>query len=119
LQGAASLGSSNPDVPFYLARAYMAKEQYGQAAQTLETLIADNENYLEAYYFLGETYGKMNQMPDAHFYLGLYHFKRGDLRTAYFHLDRAKKLLQDPSKLETVNRTLNAIGKLPPEEQKQ
>jgi len=119
LQGAASLNSSNPDILFYLGRCHMAMGDYTDAAETFETLISRHKNHTQAYYFLGETYGKLDQMPNAHYFLGLYHLKKGDLRTAYFHLERAQKTLQDPSKLETVNNALKSIGKLPAEDEKE
>lgn len=119
LQGAASLNSSNPDILFYLGRSYMSQGNYAEAANTFESLISQHKNHIEAYYFLGESYGKLDQVPNAHFFLGLYHLKKGDLRTAFFHLERAQKTLKDPSKLETVNQALKSIGKLPVEEEKQ
>ncbi|MBT8340295.1 MAG: M48 family metalloprotease [Desulfatitalea sp.] len=114
LQGAASLGKFNPLATLYLGRTYINQGKFTEAAQTLESLINQYKDLTEAYYFMGETCGKLERMPEAHFYLGLYHFRKADLRTAFFHLERARTTLTDTAKLEIVNQALKSIGKLPP-----
>ena len=117
LQGAASLPGANAEGLYYLGRTYMELEEFNSAADTLESLIEGHHAFTKAYLAIGEAYGKLGRIPEAHFFLGLYHFKKGDDRTAYYHLMRAQKGLKDPKKLEEINQALKSIGKLPPKEQ--
>jgi predicted Zn-dependent protease len=114
-KGALSITANNPEGLFYMGRSQMELDQMGDAAETFNTLINKCENYKQAYYALGETYGRLNNMPDAHYYLGIFYYKKGEYRTARFHLVRARRMLEDPAKLETIEQTLKAIGPLPKE----
>ena len=106
----------NAEGLYYLGRTYMELGDFRAAADTFENLIEKHETFTPSYLALGETYGKLARIPDAHYFLGLYHFKKGDDRTAFYHLTRAEKTLKDPKRLEETRRILKAIGKLPPEE---
>lgn len=115
LKGAASLPGSNPEGLFYLGRTYLELGEYAAAADTLERLLKIQDEYAPAYYFLGEAYGKLGRNPDSHYFLGLFHFKKGDDRLAYHHLMRARKEVQDPAKLEVIKKTLETIKNMPKE----
>lgn len=112
LEGALTLTADNPEGLFYMGRSQMELDQMGDAAETFNTLINKYKNYKQAYYALGETYGRLNNMPDAHYYLGIFYYKKGEYRTARFHLVKARRMLEDPAKLETIEQTLEAIGPL-------
>jgi len=113
LEGAVSIMSKNPEGLFYLGRSQMELGQLKKAAESFEAAIHTDKQYLQAYYFLGDTDGRLNNMPDAHCYLGLYYFYKGQYRTAQYHLSRARSMLQDPVKLKEVNQALEAMGPLP------
>ena len=92
LQGAVSAtAQANPEGMFYLGRTQQALNQLENALLSFEWLINSHPDYLQAHYFIGETYGKLERMPEAHFHLGLYSYKKRDYRTARFHLLRAQK----------------------------
>lgn len=112
LEGALSITADNPEGLFYLGRSQMELDQMGAAAETFNTLINKYKDYEQAYYALGETYGHLDNMPNAHYFLGIFYYKKGEYRTARFHLVRARRMLQDPAKLETIEQTLEAIGPL-------
>jgi predicted Zn-dependent protease len=112
LEGALSITANNPEGLFYMGRSQMELDQMVNAAETFNTLINKYKDYKQAYYALGETYGRLNNMPDAHYYLGIYYHKKGEYRTARFHLERARRILEDPAKLETIEQTLKTIGPL-------
>jgi predicted Zn-dependent protease len=116
LEGAVSLPLVNPEAYFFLGRTRMEMGQLQAAADAFEMLLKTHPNHTATYQFLGEIYGKLEQMPDAHYYLGLFHFRKGDFRVARYHLDRASKSIQDPTKLEIIKKTVKAIGKLPKEQ---
>lgn len=115
LEGALSISADNPEGLFYFGRTQVELDQLDEAAKTFNRLIGKYKGHKEAYYSLGETYGRLNNLPNAHYYLGLYYYKKGEYRTAYFHLVRAKGIVQDPAKLEVIEKTLKAIGPLPKE----
>lgn len=115
LEGAVSLGSENPEGLFYQGRSQMELGQLKEAAESFKTAIRADRQYLPAYYFLGETHGRLNNMPDAHYYLGIYYYRKGQNHTARYHLVRARRLLRDPAKLEAVDQALKAIGPQPKE----
>lgn len=115
LEGALSISDDNPEGLFYLGRCQMELNQLTEAAETFNRLIKNYKSYKEAYYALGETYGRLNEMPGAHYYLGLFYYKKGEYRTAHFHLVRARGMVQDPNRLEAIEKILEAIGPLPKE----
>jgi predicted Zn-dependent protease len=111
LQGAlTSSTATDPEGLFYLGRTQLALGQFDRAADSLETLIADYPTYQQAYYFLGETYGKLERTGEAHYYLGLFYFNNREFQIARFHLQRAQKTLNDPVKLKAIEEHLQAIG---------
>lgn len=116
LRGAASLPGTNAESLYYLGRTYMEMGDFRTAADTFENVIDEHRSFTQTYLALGETYGKLGRIPEAHYFLGLYHFRKGDDRTAHYHLMRARKGLNDPKRLEDIRRLLKMIGKLPPEE---
>ena len=114
LEGALSTAlDPNPEGLFYLGRTQMAMGQYEKAAYSFESLIDAYQDYRQAYYFLGETYGKLDRMPDAHFYLGLFYYAKGEYRTARFHLQRAKNAIADPAKSKIIDERLKSIEEIP------
>ena len=114
LQGAASLPESNLEGIYYLGRTYMELGDFNAAADTFEKLIAKEKDFTPSYLALGQTYGKLARIPEAHYFLGIYHYRKGDDRTAHYHLMRAAKDLKDPERIEDARRMLKSIGKLPP-----
>ena len=113
LEGAVSITAKNPEGLFYLGRSQMELGRLEKAGETFRTAIQMDKDYLQVYYFLGETDGRLNNMPDAHYYLGIYYFRKGQYRTARYHLTRARSMLQDPTKLEDVNQALDVMGPMP------
>ena len=116
LQGAASLPGRNSEGLFYLGRTYMELGDFNNAVDIFENLLEANSGYTAAYLALGQTYGKLARIPEAHYFLGIYHYELGDDRTAHYHLSRAQQGLNDPKKIEKTRRLLEAIGKLPAEQ---
>ncbi len=113
LQGAVSMNTTtNPEGMFYLGRTQQALNHLEKAALSFESLINAYPGYLQAYYFIGETYGKLDRMPEAHYYLGLFHYKKREYRIARFHLQRAQKSIKDAQKLDVIKEALKTIGSL-------
>lgn len=109
LSGVTSLTNGSPEALFYLGRTQMEMGQLKNAVVSLEKLRDIYPDYRPTYKFLGECYGRLSIMPEAHFNLGLYHLKNGDLRTARYHLEKARKNMTDPAKLEDINKALKSL----------
>ena len=89
----------------------MALGRMDDAAVRFEALIENGNGSKQTYYFLGETYSKLKRDAESHYNLGIYHYKKGDLRNARFHLLRAKRELNDPAKRKTADDLLKRIEK--------
>lgn len=112
---ALSAGSSekNPEGRLYLGRTQMELGQMATARDTFENLIRDDEDYTQAYYFLGESSGRLGDMFGAHYNLGRYYQLKGDLKNAAFHLNRALKLSVDETQRRQVKRQIDALKAKP------
>lgn len=111
LEGSLTLKKDNPQGLLYLGRTLMALGSFKDAAANFEALIKKGTSYQQVHYFLGETYSKLNRTAESHYNLGIYHFKKNDYRNARFHLIRAKKQLEDPTKRKTASDLLKQIDK--------
>lgn len=110
------LSGADPNVPdpgrsFYLGRIQMEMGQTEAARKTFDQLVTNYPGYTEALYYLGEAYGKLDVMDDAHFYLGLYCKERGDVRKAVFHLERALEKASDNEKKAKIEAELKPLSK--------
>lgn len=117
LTGAVSLKGANTMGWFYLGRTHMELGDYTAAADAFQRVLQQQDDYVQAYYFMGQTQGKLGNEPEAHYYLGLFHFQKGDDQTARYHLMRARDSIQDPAKLEIIKQTLEIIGKGPQQQE--
>jgi predicted Zn-dependent protease len=111
LEGSLTLKKDNPLGLLYLGRTQMALGRWEGAAANFEALIKNGNSYQQVYYFLGETYNRLNRTAESHYNLGIYHYKKNDYRNARFHLMRARKQLEDPDKRKTASDLLKQIDK--------
>jgi predicted Zn-dependent protease len=100
----------NPQGRLYLGRALMELGRMAEARDTFDRLVRDDENFTQAYYYLGESSGRLGDMFSAHFNLGRFYEQKGDLKNAGFHLNRAMKLAVDNAQKEMVENRLNALN---------
>ena len=108
---ALSAGSSEkyPEGMLYLGRTQMKLGRIAQARDTFESLVRYHEHFSQAYYYLGETSGRLGDMFGAHYNLGRFYRQKGDLKNAGFHLNRALKLAGDNAQKQLVARQLEAL----------
>lgn len=102
---------NNTEVLFYLGRTELELGDFQNAALVLEDLVRKRPDFSMAHYFLGEAYGKSDQLGDAHYHLGIHYKQKGSMKTAAFHLEKALKIMTDPSKKENINKMLEEIQK--------
>lgn len=111
LEGAASISHLDPEGLFFLGRTRMELGRLKEAASTFEALIRKNSDYNQAYYFLGEIYGKQGNLGDAHYYLGIFYKNKENYKNADFHLRRALENINDPDKRVEIEKMLKKIRK--------
>lgn len=117
LKGATSLNGPNIEGWFYLGRTHLTVGDFSAAAADFEKVLQKQDNYTPAYYYLGETYGKLGKKPEMHYYLGMFHFYKGEERTASYHLLRAQKEITDPTKKESIKQVFKIIKTKPKAEE--
>ena len=97
LENALSMLRNDPDGLFYLGRTQLEAENYKDAAETFQIIEKKYPNYdISTLYYLGESYEKQGITGDAHYYLGIFYYKKKDLNNAFFHLNRASENVTDP-----------------------
>jgi predicted Zn-dependent protease len=106
-------GSSgkNPQGRLYLGRTQMELGRMAEARDTFDRLVRDDEDFTQAYYYLGESSGRLGDMFSAHYNLGRFYEQKGDLKNAGFHLNRAMKLAVDNTQKQMVENRLNALNR--------
>jgi beta-barrel assembly-enhancing protease len=113
LESAASLSQANAEGLLYLGRTRMELDRLPEAIDAFEKAISLYPGYRPVYQFLGEAYGRMGNMPEAHYFLGVYNYEKGEYRTARYHLTRAQKSIQDSQKLKVIEKALEEIESSP------
>jgi len=112
LDGASSISENDPELLFYLGRSQMEVGDLEAAAQTLGQVIEITGTYHKAYYFLGDIYGKMEKLGDAHYYLGMYYKNTKDIKNALFHLRKAATYsTADPERAQHIRQMLEELQK--------
>jgi len=119
LESSLSIDPGDPERLFLLGKAQLGLERFDKAAEILMVLVAKNPDYVQAYYALGEAFGRQAKQADSHYYLGIYYRKTGNPKNAYFHLSRALPDITDPEKRQQIENMLKEVKaelkQLPPE----
>jgi predicted Zn-dependent protease len=111
LKGALAFSPKDPEGWFLLGRAQTETGDLQAALDSFKTLENTAPDYLPGIYHLGETYGKLGNLGEAHYYLGIYYIKKGRFKNAKFHLNRALNLLAaDPERRLTIEKALKEIS---------
>lgn len=109
LQSSLSFDPDDPERLFFLARAHMGLERFDKAIETLTVLVNKHPAYEQAYYALGEAFGRQGKQADSHYYLGIYYIKSGRPQNAHFHLNRALTEITDPDKRRKIETMLKEV----------
>jgi predicted Zn-dependent protease len=119
LESSLSIDPGDPERLFFMGKAQLGLERFDKAAETLMALVDKNPGYEQAYYALGEAFGRQGKQADSHYYLGIYYQKTGNPKNAYFHLSRALPDITDPEKRQKIENMLKAlkaeIKQMPPD----
>jgi predicted Zn-dependent protease len=110
LESACSLIPEDPECQFYRGRTQLEMGNLAEASDMLLNVIRQYPGFTEAYYFLGQSLGKQQQLGDAHYYLGVFYLRSRDRKNAMIQLQQALKHLQDDKKREQVQKWLSQLG---------
>jgi predicted Zn-dependent protease len=84
----------------------MDMELYDEASPVLQEVVNKHPQYTKAYYILGQSLGKQGHLGDAHYYLAIYHTRRGDYKTAVVQYRRALEYVKDPVRRAKIEERL-------------
>jgi tetratricopeptide (TPR) repeat protein len=110
LRGALAFNAKDPEGRFLLGRAQMETGDLEVAVTTFTELLNTTPDYLPGTYYLGQTYGKLGNLAEAHYHLGMYYKKKRRFDNASFHLNRALKLFaKDPARRKAIKEALKGL----------
>ena len=119
LKTARNMIPDDADCGLYLGQTYMAMGLYDEATPILRDVIEKHRRYTKAYYILGQSLGKQGNLADAHYYLGIYHTRRRDLRNAIVQYQLALKHTQDAERRATIEKRLKKFEEIFAKQRKQ
>jgi predicted Zn-dependent protease len=111
LESAESFAPNHPKRLFYLGRTQIKLERFMDATVTFEKLISIYPKYSQAYYYLGEAWGRLGKQNYAHYYLGIYYRHISNRKNALFHLEKALATIDDSAKRAKIEEMLTEIRK--------
>jgi predicted Zn-dependent protease len=82
---------------YYLGRTYQEKGEYSKALPFFLKVKKEASFFIDVYFNLGSTYGRMGQKGLSHFYFGKYFKLKGDYKNALLHLRTAMEWLEKGS----------------------
>jgi predicted Zn-dependent protease len=109
LESARGMIPADPDTLFFLGRTQQELGHRAEAIALYTDVIQKAPDYREAYYFLGQNLGQQGSLADAHYYLGLYHLRGRDFKTAAVQFKQSLRNTADPEKRERVERLLKQV----------
>lgn len=111
LESAQAMIPEDPECLFYLGRTQMELGNLADASDRLLKLTRQFPRFTPAYYFLGQSLGKQQQLGDAHYYLGVFYLRKRNFKNATIQLKQALKHTQDDEKRKQIQ---DWLGKLNP-----
>ena len=109
LEAADSLIPGDPETLLLTSQVQIETGSLDQAKLTVQNILEVSPDYAEAYYTMGQIYGKQGNSGKAHYYLGIYYQKKSDRKNSLFHLNRALKFLTDEKKREEIQELIVEI----------
>jgi tetratricopeptide (TPR) repeat protein len=114
---ASILDSRDGNTAFFLGRAYQEKGENLLALENFQKSLKLGPEGEDLYYYLGVSYGNLNNLGQAHYYFGKSFRLKGDKIKAKFHFQTALKYVEkDPGQKERIEKE---IKNLEPEKEKE
>jgi predicted Zn-dependent protease len=111
LKTARDMIPDDADCGLYLGQTYMEMGLFDEASPVLEEVVEKHPAYTQAYYILGQSLGKQGNLGDAYYYLGVYHTRKRDYKTAAVQYQRALKYVKDPDRRTKIEERLKEFEK--------
>jgi len=111
LKTAHNLIPDDADCGLYLGQTYMEMGLLDEASPVLREVVKKHPRYTKAYFILGQSLGKQGNLGDAHYYLAIYHSRRGDYKTAVVQYRRALKYVKDIERRTKIEKRLKRLEK--------
>ena len=102
LTSACSMLPKDPECAFYLGRTNLEVGNLTEATDNFLKITRQFPQYTPAYYYLGQSLGKQQQLGDAHYYLGVYYLRKREFKNAMVQLKQALKHQQDADKRKQI-----------------
>jgi predicted Zn-dependent protease len=109
LQTARNKIPDDADCGLYLGQAYLEMGLFDEASTILQEVVARHPNYTKAYYSLGQSLGKQENLADAHYYLGVYHTQKRDFKAAVTQFRRALTYVKDADRRAQIEERLKKL----------
>jgi len=110
LSQASLLNPGDPNAPFYLGRAYLEKGNNPLALENFQRALKMGAESDEVFQYLGKVYGNLGDLGPAHYNLGRFFQRRGQIDKAVFHFKTALKYLdKDPELKSTVEKEVKKL----------
>ena len=106
LKTAQNMIPDDAECGLYLGQTYMDMGLFDEASSVLLDVVKKHPGYTKAYFILGQSLGKQGNLGDAHYYLGVYHTRRGEYKIAVVQYRRALKYVKDPDKRKKIEERL-------------
>ena len=110
LETACGMIPDDPECLFYLGRTQMELGNLPEASDKFLEMTRQYPQFTQAYYFLGQSLGKQQQLGEAHYYLGVFYLRSLDRKNAKIQLQQALKHIQDDKKREQIQKWLSQLG---------
>jgi TolA-binding protein len=92
----------DPECAFYLGRTNLEVGNLTEASDNFLKITQQFPQYTPAFYYLGQSLGKQQQLGDAHYYLGVYYLRKREFKKAMVQLKQALKHQQDADKRKQI-----------------
>ena len=89
LKDAARADPRDSEIQYLFGEAYQNLGKHSQAIELFERLLAEGSKKEKTLYNLGISYGRLGQLPKAHYYFGLFFKEQGASSKAKFHFQKA------------------------------
>jgi predicted Zn-dependent protease len=110
LSQASLLNPGDPNAAFYLGRSYLEKGDNPLALENFQRALKMGAESDEVFQYLGKVYGNLGDLGPAHYNLGRFFQRRGQLDKAVFHFKTALKYLdKDPELKSTVEKEVKKL----------
>jgi beta-barrel assembly-enhancing protease len=95
---------------FLMGRAYQEKREYPAALENFRKALILGLEGEDLYYYLGLTYGNLNDLGQAHYHFGKSFQKKGDREKALFHYKTALKYVgKDPVQKDRIDKEIKTL----------